>query len=244
MKRPRNQTPVFRSSCHFVSHGFTIIELLVVVSIISFFIALLVPALSKAREAAKATQCLIQLRQSALAATLYANDHQGVMAMYFYDGVDEYRWGRRLHEMRYLSSYQAMVCPSAKQSPTLNWSWIYGGLVDIDVDDRISVNSGTPRYTYLSLLNLKSPSQYFFLGDSVYSDAGSSWFMRPIGSMHMNASQFTIHMLHGGSTALAYADGHASLSGEDALVAATKAMYKTNRIIYVFKDNARVQINP
>ena len=57
--------------------GFTIVELLVVVGVISILIALLLPALSKARELSRRTVCLSNLRQLASAAILYANENKG-----------------------------------------------------------------------------------------------------------------------------------------------------------------------
>lgn len=57
--------------------GFTLVELLTVLGIIAFLLALLLPALGNAREAAKRTACASNLRQLGIAVQLYANQNQG-----------------------------------------------------------------------------------------------------------------------------------------------------------------------
>jgi len=200
------------------SRGFTLIELLVVIAIIAILAAILFPVFARAREQARKTSCLSNLKQIGLACHMYAQDYDELFP------VDDHICNphlRLLNQiMPYVKNYQIFYCPSA---PKMGMAYL--------LDNAANRAAGNISYYYFSFDHLPStappagPPDYlgwvdrFFWaqatghGDttrimSEMSDPGrwlaSDWYCKPVVKK-------IGHGVHGGNYAslnVAYVDGH------------------------------------
>jgi prepilin-type N-terminal cleavage/methylation domain-containing protein/prepilin-type processing-associated H-X9-DG protein len=84
--RTEIKTMMFPSHTARRKHGFTLVELLVVIGIIALLISILLPSLNAAREQAIKVQCLSNLRQLGIATTMYVTDNRLFFPQPFTDG--------------------------------------------------------------------------------------------------------------------------------------------------------------
>ena len=109
-----------KSSISSVRKAFTLIELLVVIAIIAILAAILFPAFARARENARKTSCLSNLKQIGLGVLQYAQDYDEKYPMYRVDGGtgqtgSAYGWADAIQP--YVKSEQLLQCPSDTLSP-------------------------------------------------------------------------------------------------------------------------------
>jgi len=97
--------------------GFTLIELLVVIAIIALLMAILIPALGRAREQARAVRCLANLKQWNLIAGIYAEDNDGKFWSGLADGGNYgFWWPWQLEDrLKDWKNNKIWLCPTAQK---------------------------------------------------------------------------------------------------------------------------------
>lgn len=173
---------LFRS----LAHGFTLVELLVVIGIVAILIAILLPSLQKAKAQANATVCMSNLRQVGLLMALYAGDNRGWSAGYSYDAsraIPIQHWSSILVLNGYVTfpapgRANVFLCPS--NTPQ---SWTAGDVASAEATYEAELCYGIP-------YSRNGGWEYRFARGGNVKDTGGADYGPPATFLHMGDSRF------------------------------------------------------
>jgi prepilin-type N-terminal cleavage/methylation domain-containing protein/prepilin-type processing-associated H-X9-DG protein len=168
-----------KSSSRTQNKAFTLIELLVVIAIIAILAAILFPVFARARENARKTSCLSNMKQIGLAGMQYAQDYDDYLLPVSNAGSQTWI----MLAQPYIKSWQAFTCPSATSKQTFQAQWgfpsngdtranntvsyavnaTYGG--DTDPDRVFGNSSWSGKSNHMSAIPV--PAETVFAGDAM-----------------------------------------------------------------------------
>lgn len=224
-----------KPSTHARSSGFTLAELLVVITIILILAALIMPAVQGVRERAQATACAQNLKQIGVAAGLYAGEHDGDLpigradvtghpfmasmpgSLVWYDGLAVYlgRPTQKDASGKLLPLPAVFACPSnmakhtAATPPTTNPaypSWPYTG--DYGYNGLLNP-AGLSGYA-TKFIQLNYPSKTVLIYEVAYQNQADRITMYP-------KTQGILGVRHSGADNILWADLHVSKMTYDEL---------------------------
>ena len=157
--------------------GFTLIELLVVIAIIAILAAILFPVFARAREKARQTSCLSNLKQLGTSVLMYAQDYDEMYPLDLSTGAADQvpgTWPNRV--MPYVKNNQLFKCASDSRTPnadftgcrTIAESYCWNALFGRE-------STCGPYFGTLALAQVAAPAQCAILWDDSANWLAAGW---------------------------------------------------------------------
>ncbi len=201
-------------------HGFTLIELLVVIAIIAILAAILFPVFARAREKARQSSCLSNLKQVATAELMYEQDYDQHTGCYC-DTIGassraRMSWCDMLAP--YVKNTQVFVCPSS----TLTWRTVWSlnvahvGSYGCNITNTGSLVMGSYYYLYAyrSTSLFQSPAETL-----LFTECDSNSPNDPYVRFNTGASMQYVGTPHNDGANVTFFDGHAKWMSRSAMAA-------------------------
>lgn len=191
--------------------GFTLIELLVVIAIIAILAAILFPVFAQAREQARTSSCLSNIKQTTLATLMYVQDYDEYMPINLYLGVNGGLCVMTFYQevAPYQKNGQIMICPSdgkrldfpkgmsvvglpapCATTPPLQFVSYQPNYAVVDDGDPNQLFPGETTRPVKSLAQIEYPAETSLYSDATVTlpggTAGFGLFSSPIQARHHN----------------------------------------------------------